>query len=107
MWLRYIYIYIYSQLLTKFVIPSLVIQICYSLTGIQICYSLTGYTNLLFPQVIAKNLLVPHWLYKLNKNTLGVKKCEANQKQHCKQVRPKTLISVEAKKLLIKIFFTT
>ena len=43
----------------------------------------------------------------LNKNTLGVKKCEANQKQHCKQVRPKTLISVEAKKLLIKIFFTT
>ena len=38
---------------------------------------------------------------------LGCKKCEANQKQHCKQVRPKTLISVEAKKLLIKIFFTT
>ena len=23
--------------------------------------------------------------YMLNKNTLGVKKCEANQKQHCKQ----------------------
>ena len=22
----------------------------------------------------------------LNKNTLGIKKCEANQKQHCKQV---------------------
>ena len=41
----------------------------------------------------------------LNKNTLGVKKCKANQKQHCKQVRPKTLISVEAKKLLIKNFF--
>ena len=41
----------------------------------------------------------------LNKNTLGVKKCEANQKQHCKQVRPKTLISVEAKKLLIKNLF--
>ena len=36
----------------------------------------------------------------LNKN-LGVKKCEANQKQHCKQqVRPKALISAEAKKLL-------
>ena len=41
----------------------------------------------------------------LNKNTLGVKKCEANQKQYCKQVRPKTLISVEAKKLLIKNLF--
>ena len=41
----------------------------------------------------------------LNKNTLGVKKCEGNQKQHCEQVlhvRPKILISVEAKKLLIK-----
>ena len=36
----------------------------------------------------------------LNKNTLGVKKCEANQKQHAsRQVRPKALISVEAKKL--------
>ena len=41
----------------------------------------------------------------LNKNTLGVKKCDANQKQHCKQVQPKTLISVEAKKLLIKYLF--
>ena len=46
-----------------------------------------------------------HGKLKLNKNTLGVKKCEANQKQHCKQVRPKTLISVEAKKLLIKNLF--
>ena len=45
------------------------------------------------------------YVFMLNKNTLGVKKCEANQKQHCKQVRPKTLISVEAKKLLIKFFF--
>ena len=36
----------------------------------------------------------------LNKNTLGVKKCEANQKQHAsRQVRPKTLVSAEAKKL--------
>ena len=36
----------------------------------------------------------------LNKNTLGVKKCEANQKQHAsRQVRPKALISAEAKKL--------
>ena len=38
--------------------------------------------------------------YMLNKNTLGVKKCEANQKQHAsRQVRPKDLISAEAKKL--------
>ena len=36
----------------------------------------------------------------LNKNTVGVKKCEANQKQHAsRQVRPKALISAEAKKL--------
>ena len=35
----------------------------------------------------------------------GCKMCEANQKQQCKYVRPKTLISAEAKKLLIKIFF--
>ena len=40
-------------------------------------------------------------LYMLNKNTLGVKKCEVNQKQHpSRQVRPNTLISAEAKKLL-------
>ena len=38
----------------------------------------------------------------LNKNTLGVKKCEANQKQHAsRQVQPKALISAEAKKLAI------
>ena len=37
----------------------------------------------------------------LNKNTWGVKKCGANQKQHCnRQARPKSLISAEAKKLL-------
>ena len=37
----------------------------------------------------------------LNKNTWDVKKCEANQKQHCKQVGvTKPLISAEAKKLL-------
>ena len=36
----------------------------------------------------------------LNKNTLGVKKCEANQKQHIsRQVLPKAIISAEAKKL--------
>ena len=36
----------------------------------------------------------------LNINTLSVKKCEANQKQHVsRQERPKALISVEAKKL--------
>ena len=34
----------------------------------------------------------------LNKNTLGINKCEVNQKQHCKQVS-RTLISAEAKKL--------
>ena len=38
----------------------------------------------------------------LNKNTLGVKKCEANQKQHAsRQARPKALISAEAKKLAL------
>ena len=38
----------------------------------------------------------------LNKNTLDVKKCEANQKQHAsRQVQPIALISVEAKKLAI------
>ena len=40
------------------------------------------------------------YTHMLNKNALGVKKCEANQKQHAsRQVRPKALISVEAKKL--------
>ena len=42
-------------------------------------------------------------MYKsmLNKNTLGVKMCEANQKQHAsRQVRPQVLISAAAKKLL-------
>ena len=33
-------------------------------------------------------------------NTLGVKKCKANQKQHARrQARPKALISAEAKKI--------
>ena len=42
----------------------------------------------------------------LNKNTLGVKKCEANQKQQeSRQVRPKALISAEAKKLLYQKYF--
>ena len=37
----------------------------------------------------------------LNKNTLGIKKCEANQKQRVsRQMRPKALISAEAKKLV-------
>ena len=37
----------------------------------------------------------------LNKNTWGVKKCETNQKQHVsRQVRPKALISAEAKELV-------
>ena len=43
----------------------------------------------------------------LNKNTLGVKKCEANQKQHAsRQMRPKVLISTEAKKLLYQKYFS-
>ena len=43
----------------------------------------------------------------LNKNTLGVKKCEANQKQHAsRQVRPKVLISAEAKKLFYQKYFS-
>ena len=37
----------------------------------------------------------------LNKNTLGVKKCEANQKPLWLYKRPKTLISNKAKKLNI------
>ena len=37
----------------------------------------------------------------LNKNTLCVKKCAANQKQHCKQVAIGA-ISAEAKKSPIK-----
>ena len=42
----------------------------------------------------------------LNKNTWGVKKCEANQKQHeSRQVQPKALISAEAKKLLYQKTF--
>ena len=44
------------------------------------------------------------YLRMLNKNTLGVKKCETNQKQHCKEVQPKTLIS---RSYLSKIFLTT
>ena len=37
----------------------------------------------------------------LNKNSLAVKKCEANQKQHCSYSykRPKSLISGKAKKI--------
>ena len=38
---------------------------------------------------------------KLNKNTLDVKKCEANQKPQWLCKRPKTLISSKAKKLNI------
>ena len=39
----------------------------------------------------------------LNKNNLAVKKCEANQKQHCSYSykRPKSLISGKAKKILL------
>ena len=40
--------------------------------------------------------------YTINKNTRGIKKCEANQKQHCKQagVTKNLDISAETKKLL-------
>ena len=45
------------------------------------------------------------FVYKKYKNTLGVKKCEAYQKQQASsQVRPKASISAEAKKLLYKNF---
>ena len=47
----------------------------------------------------------------LNKNTPGVKKCDANQTQHYQQVHTvgaiKNLISDEAKKLLINIIFNS
>ena len=42
----------------------------------------------------------------LNKNTLGVKKCEAKKKQHCKWVATyatKNFDITEAKKLFTKI----
>ena len=56
------------------------------------------------PQISDISLLI----YMLNKNTWGVKKCEANQKQHAsRQVRPKALISAEAKKLLYQITFNS
>ena len=45
----------------------------------------------------------------LNKNTLGVKKCEANQKQYTyasRQVQPKVLISAETKKLAYQKYFS-
>ena len=47
-----------------------------------------------------------HVINMLNKNTLGVKKCEANQKPLWLYKRPKTLISSKAKKLniLLRIF---
>ena len=45
----------------------------------------------------------------LNKNTLGVKKVRGQSEAALQigNVRPKTLISVEAKKLLIKNLFLT
>ena len=46
------------------------------------------------------SMIVVLYSTMLNKNTLGVKKCEANQKQHAsRQAQPKALISAEAKKL--------
>ena len=47
------------------------------------------------------------YIQMLNKNTWGVKKYRANQKQHRKQAGvTKGLISAEAKKLLYQIFVT-
>ena len=46
-------------------------------------------------------LLINHVNKMLNKTTLGVKKCEANQKPQWLYKRPKTLISSKAKKLNI------
>ena len=44
----------------------------------------------------------------LNKNTLGIKKCETNQKQHAsRQVQPKALIFAEAKKLYYQKSFNS
>ena len=44
----------------------------------------------------------------LNKNTLGIKKCKANQKQYAsRQVQPKALKSGEAKKLLYQKTFNS
>ena len=41
----------------------------------------------------------------LNKNTWGVKKCGANQEQHCKQAGTTKRFDIsEAKKLLYQIF---
>ena len=46
--------------------------------------------------------------FMLNKNTWGVEKCEANQKQHAsRQVQPTALISPEAKKLLYQKTFNS
>ena len=42
----------------------------------------------------------------LNKNTWGVKKCEANQKQHCKLAGMTKRFDSEAKKLLYQIIVT-
>ena len=44
-------------------------------------------------------------IYMLNKNTLGVKKVRGQSEAALQTGATKTLISVEAKKLLIKIFF--
>ena len=48
------------------------------------------------------NFIVQKEMISLNKNTLGVKKCEANQKQ-CTYTRPKGLISSKAKKVSISL----
>ena len=59
-----------------------------------------------FPSVISDLCASKFQVTYANKNTLGVKKCEANQKQHAsRQVRLKALISGETKKLLYQKYF--
>ena len=49
------------------------------------------------------------WYMQLNKNYLGVKKCDANnKKRHCKYAQPKTLIHtyhLKPRSHLTKIFY--
>ena len=68
---------------------------------VEFCHMLSSENG----QEIGKMLVMGKIM--LNKNTWGVKKCGANQKQHCKQAgATKSLISAEAKKLLYQIFVT-
>ena len=64
------------------------------------------YTHVIRSCASSLNRAVPYVILNAKQNTFGVKKCEANQKQHAsRQVRPKALISGEAKKLLYQKYF--